>query len=70
MCDLVDYCPEKAFLVIDEVFFRTDNENTICNSGERHLESLLMKYGESVMSQIESSMKSSIKFRDLFHRCI
>lgn len=66
MFDLVNYCPDKVFLVIDEVLLLTDNEAVLCNLAAGPLEDLLRKYGEAVMPQIECRAKNSAKFRELF----
>lgn len=66
MFDLVEHAPEKAFLVIDKVLLQTDNETVLCNLAAGPLESLLMGYGEEIMSQVEYRVKNSRKFRDLF----
>ncbi|WP_126977559.1 DUF6869 domain-containing protein [Saezia sanguinis] len=66
MFDLVNYFPGKAFLVIDEVLLQTDHEAVLCNLAAGPLESLLAKYGEAVMPQIEYRAKNSGKFRGLF----
>lgn len=64
--DLVRHCPEKAFLVIDEVLRLSDNDAVLCNLTAGPLEELLAKYGDAVMPQIEPRVKNSRKFRDLF----
>lgn len=66
MFDLVEYAPEKAFLVIDKVLLQTDNDTVLCNLAAGPLESLLMGYEEKIMPQVECRVKNSSKFRGLF----